>query len=370
MKITQCLPAIVLLLASTLVLSTSAAAQSQAVKPTEAKPVLKVATKVAPPFAMKGEGGKWSGLAVELFEEVARNLSRDVKWSDAGTTADLIKAVEGGSADVGIAAVTITSEREKAVDFSHSYYDSGLTIAVARNQGSGVFDILKALASPAFLATVGMLGLLLLATGGLVWFVERKNNREQFDDDPVKGIGDGFWWSAVTMTTVGYGDKAPITPLGRAIAVVWMFAALILTAVFTAQLASSLTVGQISGPVSGLADLPRARVGVVSKSASIEYFQDRFIRTRSFSDVTKGLDALAAGRIDAFVHDEPILKYTVSRDYADKVDILPQLFEPQDYGIVLPPGSDLREPLNQALLEVKSSARWPAIKGKYFGSGE
>ncbi|MCH9807737.1 MAG: transporter substrate-binding domain-containing protein [Alphaproteobacteria bacterium] len=345
-------------------------AQQTTAQPVTEKPPLIVATKDAPPFAMQGKDGKWTGLAVELMEEIARDLDRKVTWTGVETTKDLIDTVAAGSADAGMAAVTITSEREKFVDFSHSYYDSGLTIAVPRNQGVRVLDIFKALSSPAFLATVGTLGLLLLAIGALIWFVERRQNSDQFDDDPISGIGDGFWWSAVTMTTVGYGDKAPVTPLGRAIAVVWMFAALILTAVFTAQLATSLTVGSISGPVKGLDDLASARVGVVDGSASTAYFENRFIRVRGFSSLEAGLDALANNSIDAFVHDEPILRFTVLRDYTARFNILSQLFEPQDYGIVLPPGSELREPLNQALLDVKSSPRWQTIRSHYFGRQE
>jgi voltage-gated potassium channel len=46
-------------------------------------------------------------------------------------------------------------------------------------------------------------------------------------ENPVKGSNinsaqDGIWWAAVTMSTVGYGDKYPITPEGRTIAIVLM----------------------------------------------------------------------------------------------------------------------------------------------------
>jgi ABC-type amino acid transport substrate-binding protein len=45
----------------------------------------------------------------------------------------LLKAVESGECHIGFAGITITPEREKRVDFSKPFFDSGLTIAV-RNE--------------------------------------------------------------------------------------------------------------------------------------------------------------------------------------------------------------------------------------------
>ena len=45
----------------------------------------------------------------------------------------------------------------------------------------------------------------LFGVGTLIWILERRKNPEHFSPIPVKGLGSAFWWSAVTMTTVGYG---------------------------------------------------------------------------------------------------------------------------------------------------------------------
>ena len=47
----------------------------------------------------------------------------------------------------------------------------------------------------------------------------------QFEIDPncnIKGIGDAMWWSICTITTVGYGDKFPITSGGKIVAIILM----------------------------------------------------------------------------------------------------------------------------------------------------
>jgi len=54
----------------------------------------------------------------------------------------------------------------------------------------------------------------------------------------IKTLPDALWWAITTVTTVGYGDKFPVTPGARAIAVVLMFAGVALYGVLTAAMAA------------------------------------------------------------------------------------------------------------------------------------
>ena len=93
-----------------------------------------------------------------------------------------------------------------------------------------ILSVLEDLISPVFLQLCLGLSVLLLIVGALVWLVERKANPKQFSPKVLPGLGDGFWFAGVTLSTIGYGDKAPVTVAGRLISMLWMLVGVVVTA--------------------------------------------------------------------------------------------------------------------------------------------
>jgi polar amino acid transport system substrate-binding protein len=327
---------------------------------------LVVGTKHAPPFAIKSEDGTWSGVSIDLWRAVAGELGLSYELKEYDLPG-LLKATKEGSVDAAVAALTVTAEREEVMDFTHPLHTTGLSIAVSADGRAGWLHLLSKFFSLNFLKAVAALGIVLLAVGFLAWWFERRHNVSQFGGGAVRGIGSGFWWSAVTMTTVGYGDKAPVTLGGRLVALVWMFAALIVVATFTGAIASALTVGQLGGAVNGPADLPRVRVGTVEGSTSESYLRARRTTYRASKTVAEGLRLVANKEIDAFVYDAPLLRYMANSEFRGRVEVLPVRFERQDYAIGLPPNSPIREPANRILLKKIGQREWQDTLYRYLG---
>ena len=318
---------------------------------------LRVGTREAPPFVISGPDGRLGGLAIDLWEETASRLGVAYEY-ETGEIDGLLAGVASGSLDVVAAPLTITAGREEWVDFTHAFYTTGLGIAVPVSAGGGWATVAPRALSSGLLQAVLALVILLLGIGLLIWLVERRQNPEQFGGSPWHGIGSGFWWSAVTMTTVGYGDKAPRSFLGRLVGIVWMFAAIIMISSFTAAITSSLTVSNLGGRVASPDDLPSVRVGVISASTSQEEMLRRGIRPVEFKSFEEGLRALADGRVDAMVHDAPVLRHLIRERHQGRLRVLPVTFEPQQYGFALPEGSPMREPINRILLQITAGEEW------------
>lgn len=340
----------------------------------EPKEKLIVATRQVPPFAIQDDAGDWSGIAIELLRAIVADFNAEenstvaIEFRDL-PLAELLSQTENGDVDLAIAALTVNFEREERLDFSHPFFASGLAIAVRAERSSGWFHVFDRLFSWALLEVLATLGLMLLLAGFLMYLAERKSNKQDFGGGAWRGIGAGFWWSIVTLTTVGYGDKAPKTTLGRAIAAIWMLSGLLIIASFTAAMTSALTVGQIRSRIAGPTDLARVTSGTVAESTSEAYLMTHRYRSRPFNSLEEALNALEAGRVTAVVYDEPLLRYAV-REGNRAVSVLPSIFDRQDYAIALPSDSLLRERVNRSLLRVTSQPFWDDLVTRYLGVRE
>ncbi|QIG79875.1 transporter substrate-binding domain-containing protein [Stakelama tenebrarum] len=351
-----------------LLLPLAAQAQADDRPPTGTDGALTVATREAPPFVIREPDGSWSGLAIDLWSQVAEEngIAYDLRETDL---AGMVEGVADGRFDASVGALTITPGREEQVDFTHPYHTTGFGIAVDKAPPNW-WILLTNFFSWGFLQAVFALSALLAIVGVFFWLAERKANAEEFGGSPRKGIFSGFWFAAVTMTTVGYGDKAPRTPAGKAVALVWMFGAILIISTFTGMIASSLTEGRLAGAIQGPDDLGSAAVGSIRGSAAEVWLDDSGIGFSGYPDVAAGLQAVADGEIDAFVYDRPLLRYLLKGDLGNDLRLVPGNFGRQDYGFALPQGSEMREPINRTILERIESRDWSNELTKVLGKQE
>lgn len=76
----------------------------------------------------------------------------------------------------------------------------------------------------------------ILLVGTVVIFLTESPN----ENSEIKTILDAVWWTAATVTTVGYGDVVPTTDLGRIIGVVFMFVGISILGIFISTIGASL----------------------------------------------------------------------------------------------------------------------------------
>jgi ABC-type amino acid transport substrate-binding protein len=327
---------------------------------------LTVGLSPAPPFVIQSNndqgGSDWDGIGVQLWREVAYELDLDYQWQEA-LPDQAINDLESGTLDVAL--ITATAPREQQVDFTQSYFATTLGISTARKQR--FWDVVKAVVSPQFLQICLWLSLILLVVGIVGWFLERQSNEDMFNKSPAKGIWDGFWWAGVTMSTIGYGDKAPVTVGGRILALLWMLIAMGITASLTASITSVLVLDQ---GVQGLQvqQLKTMQVGTVANTSAASYLRQQEIQFQEFDTPAAGLKAVDEGSIDAFVEDTTALRTLNQNEFQKRLRVKDTGIQMSQYTFALPQDSPLRETLNQQILQELSEPDWSSTLQRYLPS--
>jgi len=331
--------------------------------------VLRVVTQRSEPFVIY-QDGEYHGFSIELWEKIAHKLGLKYEIYGVNTIAKLLDDVRRGAADVAVSGIGITSKREQVLDFSHSYFESGLQIMIPNASGSLPGDILSKVVAILFsqklLIGVGVFLIVLLIAAHIIWLLERRHN-PQFSESYPQGLWQSIWWAVVTVTTVGYGDKTPKGTIGRLFGLFWILAGYFVFAYFTASVSSTATVQKLHGTINGPEDLFGKRVATVQKSTAAEYLAAQGMQTIELENVEKGYRLLETGKVDAVVYDAPVLQHYASKKGKGKVQVVGLIFKEKSYGIALPRKSDLRDRINVALLQLEESGAYEEIAKKWFG---
>lgn len=328
---------------------------------------LVVGTKDAPPFAIKGADGAWSGISIDLWRRVADQMHLRYRFVEEPNVQGLIEGVVAGKFDAAVAALTVTAARARLLDFTQPFYGSGLGIAVPAGGEPSWLPLLRTLTSFGFVQAILALVGLAFAAGLLIWIFERRHN-EVFGGSVVHGLATGVWWSTVAMTQRQAGGIAPKTLPGRAVAIVWMVVSIVTIAVFTASVTSTLTIKHLEGTVHGVSDLSSVRVGVVAGTSTEGALSRLRIGYREFATPQDGLKALRAHSIDAFVYDKLLLAWLIQNDFSSSIELIDTTFDPQEYAFAVPSNSSLERQLNVAVLDAIQSDWWHQTVTRYVGS--
>lgn len=315
-----------------------------------------------PPFIMK-ENGQYSGLSIKSWQMVNDELEADFEFKEYYSLGELLAAVENGEVDLSINPITVTDKRMLKMDFSQPYFISHT--GIAKRKESTVWKYISNILSWNFISAILILVGVIFIFGFLVWLFERRANNEEFEKGH-RGIFQGFWWSAVTMTTVGYGDKSPRTFGGRFIGLIWMFLAIIMISSLTAGIASSLTVQNIQDEISSVEDLERFSTTTVASSSAQELLDQYAIESEKVKDAAEGFQKLTNKKTELFVYDQPILSYYIEEnDLGDDLEVLQKTLKKDYYSYSFPKGSPLVKQIDPVLVGTLKTIEWNTLIKDY-----
>jgi len=325
---------------------------------------ISVAISQVPPNVIKTENG-YTGFDIELWEEVAKELNIPFEYKETPFK-KILKGLEDKDIDVGVAAITINVDRERKIDFSHHYLDSGLRIMIPKEE-SGVTSYVKSVFTPTTIKCLIYLTIFIMICGHILWIAEKGENA--INDRYFPGIFDAIWCSIATMTTVGYGDIAPRRWLGRTAAFLIMIVGIGFFGIIISQLTSTMTTNKFISSIQSKEDLCGKIVATKAGTTSQSVLEEIGAEVKAFPNICDAYDALLEGNVQSVLFDSPSILYFSENEGKGKVTVVRRLFDIQYYGFALQPESELREDINRCILKLRSDGTYDKLYKKWFNKG-
>ncbi|XP_026847558.1 glutamate receptor 1 isoform X2 [Drosophila persimilis] len=305
-------------------------------------------------------------------------------------------------ADIAIAAMTITAERERVIDFSKPFMTLGISIMIKKpvKQTPGVFSFLNPLSQEIWMSVIfsylGVSIVLYFVTRfpPYEWRIVRRPQPEGAVQQPPGIIGgathseppqhqspvpandfsllNSFWYSLAAFMQQGC-DLTPPSIAGRIAAAVWWFFTIILISSYTANLAAFLTVERMVSPIKSPEDLAMqtdVQYGTLLHGATWDFFQMwDYMNSNPHLSVHAYDEGIRRVRTSkgkyALLVESPKNEYVNARSPCDTMKVGRNI-DAKGFGVATPIGSPIRKRLNEAVLTLKENGELLRIRNKWW----
>ncbi|XP_034460491.1 glutamate receptor ionotropic, kainate 4 isoform X3 [Hippoglossus hippoglossus] len=309
-----------------------------------------------------------------------------------GTWTGMVGELISRKADLAVAGLTITAEREKVIDFSKPFMTLGISIMYRVHLGRrpGYFSFLDPFSPGVWLFML----LAYLAVSCVLFLVARLTPYEWYNPHPcLKGrcnllinqysLGNSFWFPVGGFMQQG-STIAPRALSTRCVSGVWWAFTLIIISSYTANLAAFLTVQRMEVPIESvddLADQTAIEYGTMHGGSTMTFFQNsryqtyqrmwNFMHSKQPSVFVKSTEEGIARVLKS--NYAYLLESTMNEYYRQRNCNLTQiggLLDTKGYGIGMPHGSVYRDEFDLAILKLQEDNRLEILKRKWWDGGK
>lgn len=325
------------------------------------EPVLKVGVAAYPPFVIFNGNGV-AGISVDLWNNIADSLKLRYHYVRFTSYLDMMDAMGRDEINLTINPLTMTENRLAQFRLTIPFYTSKLALVERPVSAIPMTTVFLSLINWRTLRLLFVICVTVFIFSLLIWLAERRKNNREFRKGH-QGIADGVWWAFVTMTTVGYGDKIPKTRLGRTLTLIWMFFAIALMLLFTAEISSELTITKLQGDIDTVDELRKVKVGTLEQTGFSAFCEINRIQYVPYTDLKEGVDAVSDRKIEAFIGDYATLEYLSETDKLGKSLVINPTSLNEQFFCFGANKNYLRliDEINPIMLDITESAQWTEI---------
>ncbi|XP_047217218.1 glutamate receptor ionotropic, kainate 5 isoform X2 [Girardinichthys multiradiatus] len=380
------------------------------VSETLANKTLIVTTILENPYVMRKdnyqdfEGNEqYEGFCVDMLRELADTLkfSFKIKLVDDGlygapepngSWTGMVGELINRKADLAVAGFTITSEREKVIDFSKPFMTLGISILyrVQLGRKPGYFSFLDPFSPAVWLFML----LAYLAVSCVLFLAARLSPYEWYNPHPCLRerrdmlenqytLGNSLWFPIGGFMQQG-SEIMPRALSTRCVSGVWWAFTLIIISSYTANLAAFLTVQRMEVPIESpddLADQTNIEYGTIHGGSTMTFFMNSRYQTYQrmwnymncklpsvFVKSTEEGIARVLNSKYAFLMESTMNEYY--RGLNCNLTQIGGLLDTKGYGIGMPLGSPFREEITQAILQLHENNRLEILKRRWWEGGQ